>query len=305
MTHPPHSVIFYDRDDSLIEQLAAFTVEGLTAGERVMVIATPQHIAGLVTALSQQRDVTPAQNNLVLLYATDAIRRVVPDGAFDRERLFEWLGPVVDRGPCRVYGEMASLLAERGQLDAAFDLEAAGDELAERKGVRVLCGYDMRHLAESPRAAHGIAARHHDVVPQPPRADGALTAGRRLRVLLAEDFEDAREMYAEYLQYADIEVVTAVDGEDAVRIAREWTPDLILMDIRMPRLTGTEAMRILREDDRFRNVPFVALTAHALDSERAAILADGFDGVITKPCLPDRLVAEVRARLVNLARGPA
>jgi two-component system, cell cycle response regulator DivK len=78
-------------------------------------------------------------------------------------------------------------------------------------------------------------------------------------------------------------------------LAREHRPDLILMDLSMPGLTGTQAMRALRADDQFRSVPIVALTAHALDDERREALQAGFDAVITKPCLPDELLAAIEA----------
>jgi CheY-like chemotaxis protein len=300
MPAPSHSVLFYERDDILVDALTAFAAEGLDAGERVIAIATPQHIASLVSALGSRPEPHPPQNNLVLLYAADTLRRIAPDGDFEPQRLFDWLGPMVDAGPCRVFGEMVSLLAERGRLDAAFEVEAAGDELAHQKHARVLCGYDLRHLAGAPLddAVARIAAGHGTVVEAP--APGPLRPGtktRRARVVLAEDFQDAREVYAEYLQYADFEVVTAVDGQDAVARARECLPDVVLLDIRMPNLTGTQAMQLLREDERFRRVPFVALTALTFDNDRASLLAAGFDAVIEKPCLPDRLVKEILLRL--------
>ncbi len=295
MPDTSHAVVFFERDEALVDVLAAFAAEGLDAGERVIVIATPQHVASLVSALGKRAVPHPPANHLVLFYAADAIRRVAPDGAVDARRLFDWLGPLIDQGPCRVFGEMVSLLAERGRLEAAFELEAAGDELAHRKQVRVLCGYDLRHLANmAVGERERLAASHGVIVTVPPQA--AEPARRRICVLLAEDFQDAREIYAEYLHYADFEVVTAADGEEAVRRARERVPDVVLMDIRMPKLTGTQAMRLLREDERFRRVPFVAVTALAHESDRATLLAQGFDSVIAKPCLPDQLVAEVLQR---------
>ncbi len=279
MPDTSHAVVFFERDEALVDVLAAFAAEGLDAGERVIVIATPQHVASLVSALGKRAVPHPPANHLVLFYAADAIRRVA----------------LIDQGPCRVFGEMVSLLAERGRLEAAFELEAAGDELAHRKQVRVLCGYDLRHLANmAVGERERLAASHGVIVTVPPQA--AEPARRRICVLLAEDFQDAREIYAEYLHYADFEVVTAADGEEAVRRARERVPDVVLMDIRMPKLTGTQAMRLLREDERFRRVPFVAVTALAHESDRATLLAQGFDSVIAKPCLPDQLVAEVLQR---------
>ena len=74
---------------------------------------------------------------------------------------------------------------------------------------------------------------------------------------------------------------------------------LILLDIRMPDMTGTEVMRTLRSDPEFRTVPIIALTAHALDDERQAALSAGFDAVVAKPCLPDELLAFIENLLTE------
>jgi len=109
-------------------------------------------------------------------------------------------------------------------------------------------------------------------------------------ILLVDDFEDGLDLYQEYLTYRGYRVIVARNGEEAVAQARAHSPDLIMMDIRMPRMTGTDAMRILRTDPSFGRVPIIALTAHAMEDERVAALAAGFDEVIAKPCLPDQLV---------------
>ena len=114
-------------------------------------------------------------------------------------------------------------------------------------------------------------------------------------ILLVDDVEDGRDIYSTYLTFKGYHVVCAASGDEALARAREHRPDLILMDLSMPGLTGTQAMRALRADDRFRSVPIVALTAHALDDERREALQAGFDAVITKPCLPDELLAAIEA----------
>lgn len=100
-------------------------------------------------------------------------------------------------------------------------------------------------------------------------------------------------MYQEYLTYRGYQVVVARNGEEAIVQARLHRPEVILLDIRMAVMTGTDAMRILRSDPSFQHVPIVALTAHALEGERRAALAAGFDEWIPKPCLPDQLVLAV------------
>jgi CheY-like chemotaxis protein len=91
--------------------------------------------------------------------------------------------------------------------------------------------------------------------------------------------------------------VCARDGTEAVQLAAQLRPAVILMDLRMPGLSGSEAMHQIRGNPAFAQVPIVALTAHALQQERDAALAEGFDAVISKPCLPDELLRAVLALL--------
>jgi two-component system cell cycle response regulator DivK len=117
-------------------------------------------------------------------------------------------------------------------------------------------------------------------------------------VLLVDDYDDARELYAEYLEFHGYRIVTARSGPEALTIAHlPDRPALILMDLRMFGMSGGEAMRILRSEPEFAEVPIVAFTAHALDNEREAALLDGFDAVISKPCLPDELAAFINRYL--------
>ena len=125
----------------------------------------------------------------------------------------------------------------------------------------------------------------------------AAVRGRGRLILLVDDFEDALTIYGEYLEYRGYRVVVARDGEEAVLHARLHDPDLILLDLRMPRMSGTEALRVLRSDSRFAATPIIALTAHGLENERVQALAAGFDQVVSKPCLPDDLVRIVERHL--------
>jgi CheY-like chemotaxis protein len=116
---------------------------------------------------------------------------------------------------------------------------------------------------------------------------------RSALILLVDDFEDALDIYEQYLTFKGYSVVTASNGADAIRIALREQPALILMDLQMAAMSGTQTMLTLRNDPQFNSCPIVAFTAHALESERVAALRDGFDDVIPKPCLPDELCARV------------
>ena len=123
------------------------------------------------------------------------------------------------------------------------------------------------------------------------------TDRRRPVVLLVDDYEDALAIYGQYLDDRGYRVVMARNGEEAVNAARIHRPDLILLDIRMPIMSGTDALKVLRSESEFATTPVIALTAHALESERIHALAAGFDQVVSKPCLPDELVAIVESAL--------
>lgn len=116
-------------------------------------------------------------------------------------------------------------------------------------------------------------------------------------VLVVEDYQDAREMYAAYLQFSGFDVAEAQNGVEAVDKTTELLPDIVLMDLALPRMDGWEATRRLKADPRTRHIPIVALTGHALAGHAEGAREAGCDAFVTKPCLPDALVAEIRRLL--------
>jgi two-component system, cell cycle response regulator DivK len=122
-------------------------------------------------------------------------------------------------------------------------------------------------------------------------------------ILVVDDYQDAREMYAEYLQYSGFRVAEAKNGNEAVTQARSLKPDLILMDLSLPGMDGWEATRVLKADEETRHIPIVALTGHALAGASEGARKAGCDSFVTKPCLPDDLVVEVRRMLNAVKQG--
>jgi CheY-like chemotaxis protein len=121
-------------------------------------------------------------------------------------------------------------------------------------------------------------------------------------ILVVDDYQDAREMYAEYLQFSGFRVAEASTGNEALSQAFTLKPDLILMDLSLPGMDGWEATRQLKADDRTRHIPVVALTGHALAGASDGAKRAGCDSFVTKPCLPDDLVLEVRRMLTAASR---
>jgi two-component system, cell cycle response regulator DivK len=116
-------------------------------------------------------------------------------------------------------------------------------------------------------------------------------------ILVVDDYQDAREMYAEYLQFSGFRVAEARNGNEAVEQALALKPDLILMDLSLPGMDGWEATRRLKADETTKHIPIVALTGHALAGASEGAKKAGCDSFVTKPCLPDDLVVEVRRML--------
>jgi len=117
-------------------------------------------------------------------------------------------------------------------------------------------------------------------------------------VLLVDDFQDNREMYAEFLRFSGLRVEEAANGHEALDKAFAFLPDLIVMDLSLPGIDGWEATRRLKSDARTQHIPVLALTGHALAGYSEGAREAGCDGFVTKPCLPEDLFAEI-ARLLE------
>lgn len=126
----------------------------------------------------------------------------------------------------------------------------------------------------------------------------------RYLVLVVDDVPDARESCADFLSARGFSVVTAADGREAVALASELHPDVVLMDLRMPVMDGLEATRRLKEDRQTSQIPVIAITAHAVESAPKEALEAGCSEVLIKPCMPDELEKAVRRSLPDGAEQP-
>ena len=117
------------------------------------------------------------------------------------------------------------------------------------------------------------------------------------RILIAEDEPDIRELVAFTLRFAGHEVTTASNGEEALHKATDILPDIILMDVRMPKMTGYDACRAMKADPALRAIPVVFLSAKGQDSEIQTGLEAGAEEYLLKPFAPDQLTERVKAIL--------
>jgi len=122
------------------------------------------------------------------------------------------------------------------------------------------------------------------------------------KILVAEDERDIRELIAFTLRFAGFEVELASNGADAVKMALAGKPDLILMDVRMPKMTGYQACEALKRDPTMKDTPVIFLSAKGQESEIQEGLGVGAAQYILKPFAPDDLAAQVRRTLEEMGR---
>jgi two-component system, cell cycle response regulator DivK len=114
------------------------------------------------------------------------------------------------------------------------------------------------------------------------------------RVLVVEDNEKNMKLFRDILEATGYTPLGAASGEEALALAAESRPALVLLDIQLPDIGGVETLRRLREDERTARIPVLALTAQAMHGDRERFLAAGFDGYLSKPVDIPELVATVR-----------
>jgi len=122
------------------------------------------------------------------------------------------------------------------------------------------------------------------------------------KILIAEDERDIRDLVAFTLRFAGYEVSTAANGEEAVALASRENPDLILLDVRMPRMTGYDACRVLKAHPEMKDIPIVFLSAKGQESEIQTGLEAGAEEYLLKPFAPDQLTDRVKAILAKFGK---
>jgi CheY-like chemotaxis protein len=122
------------------------------------------------------------------------------------------------------------------------------------------------------------------------------------KILIAEDERDIRDLVAFTLRFAGHEVFSASNGEEAVEMAPKINPDLILMDVRMPRMTGYEACKAMKADPDLKDIPVVFLTARGQDTEIQQGLEVGAEEYLLKPFAPDHLTSRIKTILAKFGK---
>lgn len=116
-------------------------------------------------------------------------------------------------------------------------------------------------------------------------------------ILIVDDNENNRKLARDVLEFAGFSTVEATGGVEGVALAIEHQPALVLMDIRMPDMNGTEALKLLREDSRTAEIPIVALTSSTMRGDEERFISEGFDGYLPKPISVREFPDQVRGFL--------
>jgi two-component system, cell cycle response regulator DivK len=127
------------------------------------------------------------------------------------------------------------------------------------------------------------------------------------KILIVEDNQDNRELVIKVLRNKGFDLAEAADGEEAIEKAVSEKPDLILLDISLPKMDGYEVVKRLKSMEEFREIPVVAFTAHAMKGDREKVIAEGFEGYISKPInvreFPDQLKLYLRGKRESVLGG--
>jgi CheY-like chemotaxis protein len=261
-----HIVRFSAHDDDLIPAIADFVADGIRLGERVWLTISRDHWQAVEALLLAQhvRIVTALKHQQVLVTDLDeALAQLTVDGRIDMSRVAAMSASILALPPpIRIFGELAPRIAARGELAAAMEIEKSGESLSRDSGVNILCAYHVDQLSAGDDCAAHVCAAHDAAVP-----GGGPMPGVSPVVMLAEDLTDGRERHETHLRSLGYQVVSASDGLQALSLARMARPAVILLDVRLPGMSGVEAAQLLKKDPSFLNVPILALPAAEITAE--------------------------------------
>lgn len=122
------------------------------------------------------------------------------------------------------------------------------------------------------------------------------------KIVVAEDEPDIRELIAFTLRFAGHEVITGANGQEGFELAKQHKPDLVMLDVRMPKMTGYEACQSIKAEPEIAHIPVIFLSAKGQESEIEQGLAVGADEYLLKPFAPDQLTEQVRGVLAKYGK---
>lgn len=317
MSRPPagrHDAFLYTRDAAYLDHVVGFVAAGVRAGERVLVITPGDRWAEITPRLDGagvDHEHATRSRTLIWTDADTVLEHALVNGVVALPRFQALVQRLLAGKPVhRIYGDAGAMLVHRDDLPGALELEHGCNDMVHVGAVRISCGYRLQHFSgdASDWGVRSVMNAHADTTVEPGAWDGRRPSDgpdrmtrRGERILLWDDYADTCNMYAEALTFCGYQVITAADAPQALALAAAYRPDVVVVDVRLPAKIGVATMHTLRTRHAF-SAPILALTAHAFPAERREIFADGFDTVLSKPCLPEALVAAVTKALDGRSR---
>lgn len=214
--------------------------------------------------------------------------------------------------PSQTAGQMAGSGWTR-EADRKDDLEQPQETgwVAESGWIREADRQDVPEQEQIPGQTE--VASPMDAVPKADEADqtdqesmvvaaSKSEESKTLKILVAEDEPDIRDLVAFTLRFAGYEVVSGSNGEEAVELARQEYPDLIILDVRMPRMTGYDACKLIKSEPDLKDVPVIFLSAKGQEAEIQSGMDAGAEDYLLKPFAPDQLTDRVRSILAKFGK---
>ncbi len=191
--------------------------------------------------------------------------------------------------------ELAAALREAGNT-AALIVISSNVSLAENDPARHHVSAVLKKPVPRGILVDQLAALTFSAPPEATPAPAPAPAPRKMRILAAEDNKTNQLVFCKMIQSLDIDLMIANNGEEALEVFKSFRPDMIFMDISMPKMDGKEASRAIRkiEESDGSHCPIVALTAHAMDGDDKGILAAGLDHYLTKPLRKSDILDQIR-----------
>jgi MEDS: MEthanogen/methylotroph, DcmR Sensory domain/Histidine kinase-like ATPase domain len=280
-----HEVIFYDHDVQVVGEVVRFVREGLAAGERVVVLATPEHRAAIAAQLLSDRPRLPER--YLALDAADMLATFMVNGAPDADTVRRNVGAIVDGtasgAPVRVFGEMVALLWEQGNVTGALQLETLWNELARSHRFSLRCAYPMSalhgatltdatrvcdlHSHVSPPHSYDRGTSHATAVDAPITSEiflpvpAAVPAARRFVAATLSSWGQDTLVDDARLITSELATNSVNHGGSAFRVRMDHAGDSVRISIQDIALGGPSLIPAEVDADRGRGVGIVEVTA--------------------------------------------
>jgi CheY-like chemotaxis protein len=287
-----HLLQLYEQDEFLVRRVTTFLAEGIDQGQAAIMVGTPAHRDDVVRDLHAGGVEVDRLRERGLFVGRDAratLESVMAGPMPDATRFRDEVRTSIDRASAsargvRIYGEMVDLLSRDGNPAAAEGLEDLWNEFGQERPFTLLCGYSVARFAgEVGSARYQRACRQHTGVLAAESGRLAEPLAQGLRILVVDDNVDSAESMGLYLDLLGHRTRTAHDGLEALAAADSFLPDVLLLDVGLPRMSGHDVARSVRARPWGSRVLLIAMSGWGQPADRRRSREAGFDHHLTKP----------------------